>query len=400
MKKILYILGLLLLVLSCEEPLEDAFKEVDEFNKQEEANRLEDERINGSEQLDTIFELTDEDYESIDPADDDAIGRFKNFSSIEQASEKLVPFLKSKFPTFKDNSSAEVTFKLFSPQLRLSNNTISYTVTNDDYESQGGSVASFRNFSSEDQIVTFLKERFDEARFGDLINLTYNFFNGSLETLENKFVFSRNGEWIAPKSLDEEDYEALGQNFPNFSDEEVAEELIAKLLKRETFLEEAGDTKSVLYTFTFFSDDRRQFEDRILNYTFDGNTWEVPSTIQTGTLPFFLKNRVWKSGAITKYTFASDDYNFVASELMSDSDLEDEVGNLSRFGNFNRQDGDTNWDNEELLKGFTIALNNKFPDAESETQFEITIDVWVGSNATESFNLTKQTDGSFIYTVE
>ena len=116
----------------------------------------------------------------------------------------------------------------------------SYTLTDEDYElSSDEGVADYKNFSEYTLPKDFLPEILNIKFFAPdayAMKVTYNFYAKPVVDESNA------------KEISEAEYSSMGQSYPNFSDKDAAEALIAKLLDRSTYDNEAGDEKTVLYT--------------------------------------------------------------------------------------------------------------------------------------------------------
>ncbi len=115
-----------------------------------------------------------------------------------------------------------------------------YTLTDDDYAlSSNEDIAKYKNFSSsnlpKDYLPEILNAKFT-AEDGFAMSVTYNYY-------EKPTVDENSAHEIS-----DEEYGSMGRSYSNFDDEEAAEALIAKLLDRTTYNNEAGDETTVLYT--------------------------------------------------------------------------------------------------------------------------------------------------------
>ena len=124
----------------------------------------------------------------------------------------------------------------------------SYALTEEDYElSSNESVANFHNFSSsalpKDYLPEILNQKFSGENAQSMM-VTYNFYNPPFVDEENA------------RLIEDEEYSSMGQQFPNFEDEDEAEALIAKLLDRTEYAEDEGAEMTVQYTL-FETDETR-----------------------------------------------------------------------------------------------------------------------------------------------
>lgn len=136
-----------------------------------------------------------------------------------------------------------------------------YTLTDEDYElSSDEGVAKYKNFSAyalpKDYLPEILNQKFSGEDAQSMM-VTYNFYS--------KPVVDEDGAY----EISDADYESMGQGYGNFSDEDVAEALIAKLFDRVIYAEEADVEKTAAYT--LFSTN----QDRFIKVNEDGTSEEV-----------------------------------------------------------------------------------------------------------------------------
>lgn len=115
-----------------------------------------------------------------------------------------------------------------------------YTLTEADYElSSNESVANYHNFSSsalpKDYLPEILNQKFSGEHAQSMM-VTYDFYNPPFVDEDNAL------------QLEDEDYASMGQSYSNFEDQDEAEALIAKLLDRTQYVEDAGVEMTVQYT--------------------------------------------------------------------------------------------------------------------------------------------------------
>jgi hypothetical protein len=139
-----------------------------------------------------------------------------------------------------------------------------YTLTDEDYElSSNEDVKNFKNFSKNVPPAEFLPEILNQKFSGDdaqSMMVTYNYYERPFQDRDNAL------------EIKEEEYAEMGQRYPNFDNEDEAENLIAKLLDRKVYAEEAGVENTVKYT--LFS----TYETRYIKVNADGTSEEVGYT--------------------------------------------------------------------------------------------------------------------------
>ncbi len=196
MKKIIYCLVILGLAITSCNPNEDIYNQLD----------AQEEIIAG----DVEYTLTDEDYDELEKT-------FGNFNSEDEAKTLIPGLLASKFPVWGLGSSANVTFDLYAPK-REEKSLIRYTVSSQDYDDLG---QTFGNFSSDGDIQEFLEWKYPNPANRVLVSLTYKYYDGSVNTLNNGFLYI-NDAWETILGFTDDEYEEMGEGFSNFSSEDEA----------------------------------------------------------------------------------------------------------------------------------------------------------------------------------
>lgn len=386
MKNLKYLLlSIAISSLSCESELEKTYDELG--------------NIPSPVKTELKYKLVDADYAGIDPTSKtDDYEKFKGISSEEDATLKLPAVILSKLVRVED-AIAVITYNLYKPNTITS--SITYTVTIDDYTSQGGNISRFGNFSNETEVINFLKFKYPTATKGTGVKLTYKIFSGGVQTVTKTYVINSDLTWETGYTLATADYTALGQSFTNFADKELAEKRIAIYLKSTIApFANTNDIQSVIYTYTYFdSSNTRKYEDVLLKFKYNGTNWSVIPSLVEQTSNFKFKKGSWVSNNVIKYTFVSADYANVVAGLTADTDLADEVANLTRFVNFSRTGGTTGWENPELLKAFNVVLKKNFPNTEVDQEYLVTVSVYNGAATTESFTVVLDKSGDYIYQV-
>jgi len=386
MKNLKYLfLSLAVGLLSCESELEKTYDELG--------------NIPSPVKTDLKYTLVDADYAGIDPTSkNDDYEKFKGIPSEEDAVDKIPGIIIKKLVRV-EGAIAVVNYNLYRPSATITATT-AYTVTDDDYASQGGNIARFKNFSSEADIVRFLKAKFPAAVKGNVIKLSYNYNVSSVATpMTKSFLLNSSLTWETTFTLSAANYTALGQSFANFSDKAIAEKRIAIYLKStEKPFANTGDIQSVIYVYSYVDTNNvRRNEDTLLKYQYDGTEWKVIPVLTQQISNFKFKNGVWVSNNVIKYTFVKADYDAAAAGLTSDASLTNQVANLTSFGNFSRTSGTTGWSDEAMLKAFNVVLKKNYPNAEVDQEFLLTVNVYRGSATTENFTVVLDSNKNYIY---
>lgn len=390
MKKIIYFFAIFTLVLSSCNPLEDINEMVD----------AQETPIQGE----ATYTLTDEDY--TDDVEDGGLGfRFPNFSSVDDVKSELPDFLTSKYPVWGKGSTALINYKLYAPR-RTERSLIVYEVTSDDYDAQG---LRFGNFSDDDEIFDFLETKYPNPADRLLVSLTYDFYNGSVNELNNGFFFT-NGEWEKVTGLTDDQYTLVGQRFPNFSSEEDALSVIPLFLK-ENFKfspRSEGDIEPFMYKLYVTDEDDIDGDGRtddratysfISYFVFNGTDWLPYENTVEQSFQFGHDGDTWVPDNTIAYTLTAEDYDLIAnSDLKDTAGYEAAIGNLARFGNINRTGsadgteptGSSNWNDVMVLSAIGIVLDNLDPSALEDQKYVVSVSVYNGSNATEKFAMIKK----------
>jgi hypothetical protein len=114
-----------------------------------------------------------------------------------------------------------------------------YTLTDEDYAlSSNTNVSKYKNFSAtdlpKDNLPEILNKLFS-AENAQSMMVTYNFYSKPTVDMANAYKISS------------ADYTSMGQGYGNFSDDAVAQALIAKLFDRVLYAKEAGTEKTAMY---------------------------------------------------------------------------------------------------------------------------------------------------------
>ena len=271
--------------------------------------------------------LSDEDYEDLDLS-------YGNFSSIDDAKSLLPDFLSGQYPalgvtynadgSINKASSAAVTYKLYSP-IKFE----AYTVTDADYTALG-----LTSLNDSDDFNDFFANNFPSEVQGTVIDLTYQ-----TEPTINDYA------------LTDADYLSVGNTFKNFDirtgrDEETID---ARRLKIQTILlanfPDAADAS--IYNVSY--------------KVYDGS-------VSTLEMEVIQQQNQPDASLTTDYTLIDADFAL--------------VGN-GQYNNFDVRDGkDEETVEARRAKIETILLNN-FPTATAGDLYNVTYDIYNGTNTTD-----------------
>ncbi|MGO4913458.1 hypothetical protein [Leeuwenhoekiella sp. W20_SRS_FM14] len=342
------------------------------------------------------YTLTEDDYKKVLELD------FATFNTVEDA-KSLVPLvLKNNFPVLGDGSLATVTYDLYAP-VSTERSLIVYTVSTADYDSYP-ETERFDNFDDEDQIYTFLDDKFPDVANRTLVSLTYKFYNGSTQTLNNGFL-RVNGEWQFALGLTNAEYTMVGQGFANFNTkDEALRKLPIYLLDKFKYEDVAvNDVKSTMYK--VYTTDVNDIDGDgsvtdsatysfIANFIFDGSKWNVYNNALPMTLQFGNDAGEWIPDNTIAYTLAVADYAFIGSELSSEFPAQ--TASMLRYNNLDRRSGnDAFWSDDLIYRALNLLLNKLDANAEEGQKYAVTLDIYNGANTTETFFVIK-TNGSWV----
>ena len=384
MKNTFYYLAIFLgLALTSCEPMEDIHDDIN--------SRLDNERAVG----DITYILTEDDYDDLDL-------NFPNFNSVDDAKTLLPGFLKDNYPNYGAKSSANLTFDVYSPKSTERYLKV-YTVTTEDYDSYEDT-EQYNNFDDEDQIYTFLNDKFPDLENRTLVSLTYKFYDGNAKTLNNGFLYV-NGDFQFIPGLTDEEYELVGEGFPNFSSEDEADVKLPLLLKEKYKFEilEAGDIKPIMYK--LYTTDVQDVDgdgstsDRttysyVKYFIFDGTNFSPYNNTVSQSLQFGNIDGVWIPDNTIRYSLAGSDYSVVSASLIDV--YPGPADNVGRFQSFDvRASSGNYWSPSMLVEAMNVVLDNLMPNAEEAQQYVLTFAVYNGSVVNQELSLIK-TNGEWV----
>lgn len=338
MKKIFYLAMILGVALTSCDPMDDIHAEIDAQQK----------IITG--EID--YTLTDEDY-------DDLELNFGNFNSIDDAKSMIPGLLTDKYPVWGDGSLATVTFKWYNKKETYSKNV--YELSSAEHNEVTGN--TYGNFDRDYHVTNFLEDKYPDAEDGDFHSLRYKFYNGSETELTDGFYFM-DGEWHKIAGFTPDQYNAMGEGFPNFSshDEAEAKTPIALLDVFKYNPKKAGDIVATMYELYKGGGVTKSYT---ANYVFDGTSWSKYNNVANETIKFGHDGTTWVPDNTIKYTLTAADYEL--------------VGN-GRYGNFDVRAGKDEETVEARLAKINTILKNNFPSMEEGQKFVVIYNVYSGAN--------------------
>lgn len=376
MKKLTYLFVVMLgLALVACNPMDDIHAEID----------ADESAITG----DAVFTMSDDDYDAL------SLG-YGNFNNVDDAKSMIPDLLSDKYPVWGKGSSATVTFNVYSP-LRTERSLKVYEVTTADYDANPDT-ARFNNFDEMSQIYDFLDTKYPNPSSRLLVSLTYKFYDGGVSELNNGFLYN-DDKWNLIQGFTDDEYEAMGEGYPNFSSEEEAEEKIPLYLKEKYYFKNrsAGDIESIMYKLYVTDVDDVDGDGRtndrttysyVSYYVFDGTDWAPYGNEIQETVQFGHDGDKWVPDNTIKYRLNGADVALISSSFMTK--YPGPADNVGFFGSFDRRSGSSNyWSDAMLLEAFNVLLDDKSPNAEEGQKYVLTFVVYTGSTVDESMSLIK-----------
>ncbi len=376
----------------------------------------------------TKYTLTDADYEFIGQ------GKFKNFyikkgpyKKEEERVKKISDILLKNFPTTEIGAIYKVYYNVYDGEkkevfslIKLEEESIqvdkSYLLKDEDYTLVGN--GKYKNFDVRDgkpeakesviidKINQILKNNFADATDGTTYEVKYKVYTGkpemrkmilklqgenweklsalsyklyTVEPVLKTSTFINTGKWEMPYVLTKDDYNTLGQKYPNFSgknkkEKEAAYKLIGRFLTNKHPYESAGTYKAVQAKFYLGGG---KTETSNVNFIFDGSVWSaMPESVET-TLQFGFDGKTWVPDNTIKYTLTTADYEL--------------IGN-GKYKNFDIRPDKEEAKIEVRVEKISKILLNNFPDAEEGQKYLVTYNYYDGSKGTASVKVIKEGD--------
>ena len=311
---------------------------------------------------DVIFTMSDDDYDVVDRS-------YGNFDSEAQAKEKIPTLLNSKYPVWGNKSSATVTFKLYNKVNTYSKNI--YALSDAEHNAITGK--TYGNFDRSYHVTNYLEATYPDASEGDFYSLKYRFYAVKESTLTDGFVFE-NSEWTKITGFTPDNYNDMGESYPNFSSHDEAEiKIPVALIDVYKFAaKQAGDIVTAMYELYKGGGVTKSYT---ANYIFDGSSWSKYTNTINETIKFGHDGTTWVPDNTIKYTLTGADYTLVGN------------GN---YGNFDVRAGkDEEQESVRLDKVNTILLNNFPSDAEGQ-KYIVSYNIFNGAAGVWSLAVIKE----------
>lgn len=363
----IYILFLVGLVIIACDPLKDVSKEVE--NNQTFVDDL-------------VYTLTDDDYDLVDQG-------FGSFSDIEDVKADVPVILSNNFPALGKTSSALVSYQFYngsSPDLRGDN--VVTTVTSEQYQALG---FTFGNFSSNfaGDVEVWANTYYPDGQDGDHIDVTFDYWNGSLNTETGRVVYTVSNMWKYALILPDDAYgDFFGESGIDFSNQDEGKEKMPVYLD---YLLSTGDTYNALttepgarlvvqYNFDDWDGSGDPNVPAVALYILSESGWVEYGDgyqVTTESLNFGHDGTVWVPDNTVKYTLTSADYTECGKE---ENGLGNSAAreNLRTFGNFGTQ-----WSHEEIIGAINFILKLNFPGSEVGQKYLVTYNTYPAGDLTD-----------------
>lgn len=409
MKNILYIASLLLLVFTACDPMEDTYKEIDEANK----GKIADEQYFAERTvLDTEYTLVDADYAL---STNEGVKKYKNFSSRATAKDNLAQILDAKMVYGKPAVDYKVTYKYYRGSLAYLKDYTKYLedvaalnsheLSAGDYDSMGtnqGEPGKFDNFSAsspaEDYLPAFLKGKYAAAKTGDIVVVTYKFYEKGkgTKTVTESWQFDGT-TWAktdaGPKApelptgvkvyeLVKNDYTSMGFKYPNFSGSAKPTDYLPTFLKVKFPYAKEGDKYLVVYK--FYAD--KKTTNQANEYTLTDGVWTVYSktVMQVATMSYKMDKKAW--AFVPPIKFVKTDEAATVEYTLTDADYA-LVGN-GKYKNFDRREGKADADEAVVVEKLSKILKAQTTVAITEgTVYAVTFTYYDGAKKQGTINL-------------
>ncbi len=367
MKKTFYLLFMFIgLVFTSCEPMEDIHDDIDA-------------EIEGRVAGTSTYTLTEDDYKkTLDLS-------FANFNDVDQAKELVPTVLEEVFPSFGAESSVNVTFDIYAPK-RDEKSLIVYEATTEDYAAYGDD--TYPNFDRMWQVFDLIEDKFADVPNRTLVSLTYDYYEGGTTERNDGFLLV-DGEWIYVLGFTDDQYNAMGESYDNFSSEDEAEAKIPVFLAEMMKYEPAEEGTIVPIMYKIYGDDVYDIDGDgntdeskttsfVKYFIFDGANWVVYNNLLSQTLQFGHDGDKWVPDNTIAYTLTAEDYEL--------------VGN-GKYKNFDY------WDAEDIAAAhgkIVTILETRFPNAEVGQKFAVSYLGYNGSTNTYTAKFIVNESGEIV----
>lgn len=309
------------------------------------------------------YELIETDYKKVLDM------RYPSFNNEQMAFDSVPKVLDHYYSANESNIEDVVntTYAIYKGSFKLYK-AVEYTVTDQDYIDGGSDYGSFKDY----QAINFLEDKYPDAENHDLVLLDYTYYDGDTHPDTEHYYGFNEGSWTLFLHLSRDDYDTMGQSYPNFSSSDDADAKISIFLVDKLKYEnkKEGDVENVIYTLRHKVDGSYVAEPALLSYILSADgVWEIlSSTVDESFLFVFTKDLEWIADPTIRLTLAKEDYQYLTDnheafevELGHNVFNEDATLNSKNWGYFAQYSNYdmSKWEEEDVDPSLLYLLENK-----------------------------------------
>mgnify|MGYP006275044391 CR=1 FL=1 len=369
MKNIIYLIisGLVLLGFNSCDPNEEIYDDLPEYDSVRLANMDKIPYI-------STYTLTEEDYEL---SSNESVSNYHNFSDYSPAADYLPEIVNQLFLA-EAGAETIITYNYYKP-LSVGDTIAEYELDTSDYSNE------YNNFDNFNSIYSFINENYTGDR-GDLVVLTYAWYQGGgvTDTLTNSFINLGENKWTVAYKLTSTDYNAMGQSYPNFSDDDEAKHRVSLYLETlntdimEYQYAQEGDEAYILYD--LYDGGVNQ---HIMHLVLNSNGWTVIGDVVQKSASLTSNGQSWSF--VPPIEFIETDKLHTREYTLTNADYE-LVGN-GNYHNFDVRPGANEEPVEVRIDKISTILKANFSDLAIGDVFLVHYDIYNGSNETWDITL-------------
>ncbi|WP_256008972.1 hypothetical protein [Desertivirga xinjiangensis] len=369
MKKIIYLLSLVLVAITACDPLEDTYNELD--------------KTNSEKGYDLVVPLASADYSLLNGVSGAGnIVKNNNFNHIDSVKTFVPVILSKKFPQLGKGSSALVTYDYYNA-IKIKQ-TASFTLTASDYTAIG---INFPNLSSEAQILSAVRYKYPNPAQYDVVTLTYEYRVSGVTTTQTSRLVYIGDTWYIAFIPSANDYKAMAQNFSNFGNRTTAKENLGIYFGELFPYNKTGDTRAAIYVYSYTdANNVRHNEDNLVIFKYDGAKWLAVEDVTKQTLQFGHDGGQWVPDNTIKLSLASSDYTAIGALVTNEA----AKASITRYGNFDKRLSS----DEDIIKYLGAWLKSKYPASEVGQKYLITFKTF-NPSGTEELHLILNASGAY-----
>jgi hypothetical protein len=373
MKKIYYILALVMVAFASCKPLSKTYQEID-----------------SAPLGDVTLSLSTTEYKSL-PSANYASSSF-NFKTINDANVSIPTILAIKYPVIADLKSAAVSFvmdpttsSIASPDITLARNAIvlatpadhAFPTTTVNGNLIPGNTAAY--FTS-DVAINFLNYKYPTPAAYQMVVLTYSYLETGVtgatgNTTTDTFVFLRN-TWTKIYTVSPAQYALVSRGSNNMfltTDLPNIIYILNSILKQDVLLMAGVTTGTTIYVAYKYN----TTDQRVQGLTYDGSNW-----VSRQTLSFLKVKGVWlpdPTVTIIEGIGVNQDYIWLNTSVIGSTiGTATARANLASFGDYNiNASGTTVWNDADLTASLAAILLHRFPTPTVGVPYKVIYSVFV-----------------------